>query len=221
MHLLSKLPWILCLLLAVSLAYNKCNPTRIVSESLVVDTLYQKGATVFLNRVIYREVDPEVIYITEYETSPITIDFVSARITESNLFLEYLVNDSLHSATMAVELPEYGDTHVTINEDSTVVVQTQRLGFYPELIGGVSITGVYAGFDLWYYNLGFLPTTLHYPVIALEYPVFSPSEYLIPRVGVNLDIHTRTPLRVGIHSIWDNGIGFSAGLELPLWQFKK
>jgi len=95
---------------------SRCNPvSQIVDVIHQIDTLTVEGPTVYLNKIVYKTVDPDTLYITEYLTPPITIALVSATITDDELYLEYLVNDSLHTMTIKVELPPYEDTHVTID----------------------------------------------------------------------------------------------------------
>lgn len=186
----------------------------------VVDTLFTEGPTVYKTRFVYREVEPDTLYITEYEYAPATVSVVSATITGEELHLEYLVNDSLHTITVGIDLPPYGDTYVSVDPDEGLVAQTQRVGFYPELMGGISFTGVSGGVSLWYWNDFLFFRAIHFPTLAGDYTVFDSEHRLIPKAGISFDLDRRTPLRGALYATWDGDLGFSAGLEFPLWSFK-
>jgi len=196
---------------------------QIVDTVHQVDTLFVEGPTVYLDKIVYQEVEPDTLYITEYVEAPVTVSMVSAVIDDGdNLYLEYLVNDEFHSVTMDIELPQYGDTHVTVDPDTGIVVHTQRIGWHPELIGGVSFRGVYAGVDLWYWNDFLIFEAAHFPTVTAEYTIFEEKYEVIPKVGGSVDLSDRSPLRFGAQATWeDGGVGFSAGAEIPLYELKE
>lgn len=202
---------------------TKCSgvPEKIVDTVTQIDTLLVDGPTIFRNKIVYRTVEPDTLWVTEYVESPATIAIVSANIVNDSLQIEYMINDTLHSVTMGIKIPVYGDVHVTVDPDSIPVVQTQRFGFHPEIIGGATTEGFHVGLDLWYWNDPPLLTALHYPCLTLAYNPFEDDSKVIPQVGVSGDISRKTPLRLSVYGIWDEGLGFAGGLEIPLWTLKE
>lgn len=193
---------------------------QIVQTVSQIDTLLVEGPTVYKTRFIYREVEPDTLYVTEYEQAPAIVSVVSATITGDQLRIEYLVNDSLHSVTVGVDLPPYGDTYISVDPDSGLVAQTQRVGFHPELTGGVNLRGIHAGLDLWYWNDVLIFRAVHFPSVAGGYTIFEDENKIVPMAGFSADIHANTPLRLGVYGVWDDGLGFTSGLEIPLWSYK-
>lgn len=211
----------LCIILYLLVGSQCHRTTQVINTIRTLDTLTVEGPTVFRNKIVYRDVEPDTLYITEYSVAPAVVSMVSARITSDEyLYLEYLVNDSLHSATIRVQLPAYGDTYVTVNPDSQIVIQTQRFGLHPELTGGYGTQGPQLGFDLWYWNEPFgLPTTLHFPNIAGAYCGDNGHYPVTAMVGVSGDISRKTPVRLGVFGTWNKEWGIAASAEIPMWSF--
>jgi hypothetical protein len=138
------------------------------------DTVFVKGPVRYRDRwherVIYRDAEADTVTVVEYlDAPPPTVELVSAAVSEEGfLQVEVMVNDS-NSVVLAGKLGDVGDTHVAVDEDSSLHFATQRFGFDPNLTAGPYLGGLGASFELFAVDdFPFGDAVTRFPCLSLQ-----------------------------------------------------
>lgn len=201
-------------------------------EQVEPDTVYYprppKIIDNWVERIVYRETEPDTVRVVIYEERPATVDFVGATVLpKGRVRVEVMERVTNTAFVLEGRLAGAGQTHVVVKPDSTIAFVTPNMGVEFGLIGGANLFGPQAMLEWLYFNdVPILNTTVFFPNIGVTYRTFDverEDRELMPSIDASILISPwQTPGRInfgGAYSFGQQKVKPYVGITINLWRF--